>query len=100
MVDVLQVYATKAIPDAKLSIKKYLDTKFEYLSFCLKIKEMEDEEVNMAGSGAYYLPRMEEGNYDYRCECDAPRFDLILLLGSCFGAATKAARSSRSCVST
>ncbi|KAH7699565.1 protein kinase C-binding protein PICK1 [Aphelenchoides avenae] len=66
MVDVLQVYATKAIPDAKLSIKKYLDTKFEYLSFCLKIKEMEDEEVNMAGSGAYYLPRMEEGNYDYR----------------------------------
>lgn len=66
MVDELQMYATKAIPDAKLSIKKYLDAKFEYLSFCLKIKEMEDEEVDMANNGAYYLPRMEEGNYDYR----------------------------------
>lgn len=74
------MYAEKAIPDTKASIKKYLDAKFEYLSFCLKMKELEDEEQNamalLANSNdrsqydystlSEYLPRMEAGNYEYR----------------------------------
>uniref|UniRef100_A0A914CQC8 PRKCA-binding protein n=1 Tax=Acrobeloides nanus TaxID=290746 RepID=A0A914CQC8_9BILA len=65
VLDTLSNYVNKAIPDAKQSLKKYLDAKFEYLSFCLKIKEMEDEEVQMA---AYpeCLMRMQDGNYEYR----------------------------------
>ena len=27
----------QAIPDTKLTIKKYADVKFEYLSYCLKV---------------------------------------------------------------
>ncbi|KAF0288937.1 PRKCA-binding protein [Amphibalanus amphitrite] len=34
----LGTYLHKAIPDTRLTIQKYLDTKFEYLSFCLKVK--------------------------------------------------------------
>ena len=34
----LGTYLHKAIPDTKLTIKKYLDVKFEYLSYCLKVK--------------------------------------------------------------
>jgi hypothetical protein len=42
-------YLYKAIPDTKLTIGKYADPKFEYLSFCLKVKEkMDDEEFNYA----------------------------------------------------
>ena len=33
----LGTYLTKAIPDTKLTIKKYADVKFEYLSYCLKV---------------------------------------------------------------
>ena len=78
----LQMYAEKAIPDTKTSIKKYLDAKFEYLSFCLKMKELEDEEQNamtlLAAAGGNdrsqydlsslteYLQRIEAGNYEYR----------------------------------
>ena len=29
--------STQAIPDTKLTIKKYADVKFEYLSYCLKV---------------------------------------------------------------
>ena len=39
----LNTYLNKAIPDTKLTIKKYADVKFEYLSYCLKVKEMDDE---------------------------------------------------------
>ena len=58
-------YILKAIPDTKLTIKKYEDVKFEYLSYCLKVKEMDDEEKD------YYsmnepLFRVETGNYEYR----------------------------------
>ena len=28
----------------RLTIKKYANAKFEYLAYCLKIKEMDDEE--------------------------------------------------------
>uniref|UniRef100_A0A674BZ93 PRKCA-binding protein n=1 Tax=Salmo trutta TaxID=8032 RepID=A0A674BZ93_SALTR len=41
----LNTYLHKAIPDTKLTIRKYLDVKFEYLSYCLKVKEMDDEDV-------------------------------------------------------
>lgn len=74
------MYIEKAIPDTKTSIKKYLDAKFEYLSFCLKMKELEDEEQNVMSIFATannnerydftglseYLPRIEAGNYEYR----------------------------------
>ena len=33
----LGTYLNKAIPDTKLTIKKYADVKFEYLSYCLKV---------------------------------------------------------------
>lgn len=61
----LDTYIHKAIPDTRLTIKKYEDIKFEYLSYCLKVKEMDDEEKD------YYamhepLFRVETGNYEYR----------------------------------
>ncbi|CAH0697298.1 unnamed protein product [Spodoptera exigua] len=57
-------YLNKAIPDTKLTIRKYADTKFEYLSYCLKVKEMDDEEY---GYNALQEPlyRVETGNYEY-----------------------------------
>lgn len=33
----LDTHLTKAIPDTKQTIRKYADTKFEYLSYCLKV---------------------------------------------------------------
>ncbi|KAI6236523.1 PRKCA-binding protein [Aphelenchoides besseyi] len=60
-----RVYYEKAVPDTKDSVKKYLDKKFEYLSFCLKIKEMDDEEAQMAEYNDF-LPRIDSGNYEYR----------------------------------
>lgn len=61
----LGTYLFKAIPDTKLTIGKYADAKFEYLSFCLKVKEMDDEEFNYA-SVQEPLYRVETGNYEYR----------------------------------
>ncbi|XP_045519849.1 PRKCA-binding protein isoform X4 [Pieris brassicae] len=67
-------YLHKAIPDTKLTIRKYADTKFEYLSYCLKVKEMDDDEY---GYNALQetLYRVETGNYEYRlilrCRQDA-----------------------------
>lgn len=74
MLSDLNTYLNKAVPDTKLTIKKYADAKFEYLSYCLKVKEMDDEEY------AYQalqepLYRVETGNYEYRlilrCRQDA-----------------------------
>ena len=33
----LNTYLNKAIPDTKVTIRRYADVKFEYLSFCLKV---------------------------------------------------------------
>lgn len=63
--ETFRTYTEKAIPDTKDTIKKYLDKKFEYLSFCLKIKEMDDEEAQMIDYGDY-LPRIDSGNLEYR----------------------------------
>ena len=67
-------YLNKAIPDTKLTIKRYADVKFEYLSYCLKVKEMDDEESSYAVLGEP-LYRVETGNYEYRlvlrCRSDA-----------------------------
>lgn len=67
-------YLNKAIPDTKLTVRKYLDAKFSYLSYCLKCKEMDDEEHSyMALQEPLY--RVETGNYEYRlilrCRQDA-----------------------------
>lgn len=61
----LGTYLTKAIPDTKLTIRRYADAKFAYLSYCLKVKEMDDEEH---GYAAIQEPtyRVETGNYEYR----------------------------------
>ncbi|CAD5118849.1 DgyrCDS7527 [Dimorphilus gyrociliatus] len=61
----LNTFLNKAVPDTKLTVKKYLDVKFEYLSYCLKVKEMDDEEYafNSLGEPLY---RVETGNYEYR----------------------------------
>lgn len=61
----LGTYLYKAIPDTKLTIKKYADAKFEYLSYCLKVKEMDDEEYSYAALQEP-LYRVETGNYEYR----------------------------------
>ncbi|QQP52725.1 PRKCA-binding protein, partial [Caligus rogercresseyi] len=61
----LGTYLTKAIPDTKLTIKKYADCKFEYLSYCLKVKELDDEDYSYAVMGEP-LYRVETGNYEYR----------------------------------
>lgn len=65
MLSDLNTYLNKAIPDTKLTIKKYLDVKFEYLSYCLKVKEMDDEEYSCI---ALHEPlyRVGTGNYEYR----------------------------------
>lgn len=72
-------YLHKVIPDTKLTIRKYADTKFEYLSYCLKVKEMDDEEY---GYNALQEPlyRVETGNYEYRyprCKCNADRIHQV-----------------------
>ncbi|XP_018968168.1 PRKCA-binding protein [Cyprinus carpio] len=61
----LNTYLHKAIPDTKLTIRKYLDVKFEYLSYCLKVKEMDDEEYSCIALGDP-LYRVSTGNYEYR----------------------------------
>ena len=58
-------YLNKAIPDTKMTIQKYADAKFEYLSYCLKVKEMDDEELGYA-SLQEILYRVDTGNYEYR----------------------------------
>ncbi|XP_033339505.1 protein interacting with PRKCA 1 isoform X1 [Megalopta genalis] len=61
----LGTYLNKAIPDTRLTISKYADAKFEYLSYCLKVKELDDEEQCSAALQEP-LYRMETGNYEYR----------------------------------
>lgn len=39
--------------------------KFEYLSYCLKVKELDDEEITYC-SAEEPLYRIETGNYEYR----------------------------------
>ncbi|XP_065181994.1 PRKCA-binding protein-like [Sycon ciliatum] len=61
----MHTFLTKAIPDTRLTVKKYANIKFEYLSYCLKAKEMDDEEAT------YYamhepLYRVYTGNMEYR----------------------------------
>lgn len=78
----------KAIPDTRMTIGRYADAKFEYLSYCLKVpyktifgykwirrtfidnlmnqvKEMDDEEQSYHSlqEPSY---RIETGNYEYR----------------------------------
>ena len=120
MISDLNTYLNKAVPDTRLTIKKYLDVKFEYLvgisagiymlgkdatffstslrnivikhmgvfsircktcyvalwyliekcvalfqSYCLKVKEMDDEEYSYAALQEP-LYRVETGNYEYR----------------------------------
>uniref|UniRef100_A0A8C5QDB4 Protein interacting with PRKCA 1 n=1 Tax=Leptobrachium leishanense TaxID=445787 RepID=A0A8C5QDB4_9ANUR len=65
MLSDLNTYLNKAIPDTKLTIRKYLDVKFEYLSYCLKVKEMDDEEYSSIALGEP-LYRVSTGNYEYR----------------------------------
>jgi len=65
MISDLNTYLSKAIPDTKLTIQKYADCKFEYLSYCLKVKEMDDEEFSYAALQEQ-LYRVETGNYEYR----------------------------------
>jgi PRKCA-binding protein len=65
MISDLNTYLEKAIPDTKLTIQKYADCKFEYLSYCLKVKEMDDEEFSYAALQEQ-LYRVETGNYEYR----------------------------------
>ncbi|XP_046837864.1 PRKCA-binding protein isoform X2 [Vespa crabro] len=61
----LGTYLHKAIPDTRLTISKYADAKFEYLSYCLKVKELDDEEQSYAVLQEP-LYRVETGNYEYR----------------------------------
>lgn len=65
MISDLGTFLTKAVPDTRLTIKKYADCKFEYLSYCLKVKEMDDEEYSYAAIQEP-LYRVETGNYEYR----------------------------------
>uniref|UniRef100_UPI00358DE110 PRKCA-binding protein n=1 Tax=Myxine glutinosa TaxID=7769 RepID=UPI00358DE110 len=65
MLSDLNTYLNKAVPDTKLTIKKYADGKFEYLSYCLKVKEMDDEEYTYTALQEP-LYRVCTGNYEYR----------------------------------
>ena len=46
----LNTFLSKAVPDTRLTIKKYQDAKFEFLAYCLKVKELDDEEYEFAVS--------------------------------------------------
>ncbi|KAI8124941.1 PRKCA-binding protein [Lucilia cuprina] len=74
ILDDLGTYLHKAIPDTKLTVRRYMDAKFTYLSYCLKVKEMDDEEHSFAAIQEP-LYRVETGNYEYRlilrCRQDA-----------------------------
>ena len=61
----LGTFLHKAIPDTRMTITRYADAKFEYLSYCLKVKEMDDEEQSYHSlqEPSY---RVETGNYEYR----------------------------------
>ncbi|KJH52228.1 Arfaptin-like domain protein, partial [Dictyocaulus viviparus] len=61
----LLTFVNKVVPDTQLTLKKYLDVKYEYLSFCLKLKEMDDEEFEYHTLNER-LYRVETGNYEYR----------------------------------
>lgn len=65
MLQDLHTFLEKAVPDTKLTLKKYSDAKFEFLAYCLKVKEMDDEEYEAAGM-AQPLGRVMGGNYEYR----------------------------------
>jgi len=65
MISDMGTFLHKAVPDTRLTIKKYADCKFEYLSYCLKVKEMDDEEYSYAAIQEP-LYRVETGNYEYR----------------------------------
>jgi len=65
MISDMGTFLHKAVPDTRLTIKKYADFKFEYLSYCLKVKEMDDEEYSYAAIQEP-LYRVETGNYEYR----------------------------------
>ncbi|KAK0048660.1 PRKCA-binding protein-like isoform X1 [Biomphalaria glabrata] len=65
MISDLNTFLHKAVPDTRLTVRKYLDAKFEYLSYCLKVKEMDDEEYSYAALQEP-LYRVETGNYEYR----------------------------------
>ncbi|XP_074603671.1 PRKCA-binding protein-like [Brevipalpus obovatus] len=65
LVSDLSTFLNKVMPDMKLTIKKYADVKFEYLSYCLKVREMDDEEFE-TNSQDDPLYRVETGNYEYR----------------------------------
>jgi len=61
----LLTFTDTIIPDARETVRKYADAKFEYLSYCLKIKELDDEEAEcIAMREPIY--RVETGNYEYR----------------------------------
>lgn len=61
----LYTFLEKAVPDTKLTLKKYSDAKFEFLAYCLKVKEMDDEEYEAASFGQP-LNRVLLGNFEYR----------------------------------
>jgi PRKCA-binding protein len=48
-----------------MTVRRYADSKFKYLSYCLKVKEMDDEEHSYAALQEP-LYRVETGNYEYR----------------------------------
>lgn len=69
-------YLYKAIPDTRLTVRKYADAKFEYLAYCLKVKEMDDEECSYAALQEP-LYRVETGNYEYRLKLKI--FDILFM---------------------
>jgi PRKCA-binding protein len=65
LINALKCHAEAAIPDVHQTLSKYLDAKYEYLAYCLRVKELEDEESEY-GIFQEHLARMQTGNYEYR----------------------------------
>ncbi|XP_065193464.1 PRKCA-binding protein-like isoform X2 [Sycon ciliatum] len=61
----MNTFLSKAIPDSRATIRHYLDLKYIFLSFCLKVQLMDEEEAEHARSHAY-LGRLSTGNAEYR----------------------------------
>jgi len=65
LIEDLKNFLHSVLPDMRGTVKKYANSKFEYLSYCLKVKEMEDEETFFAAIREP-LYRVETGNMEYR----------------------------------
>lgn len=61
----METFLEKAIPDTRMTQKRYEDVKYTYLAYCLKVHEMGERQLAAQEKGEL-LPRMHTGNFEFR----------------------------------